>query len=89
MRAGLDQAELSAEDHPACRRQPRILELVDYRLEDIVMKGAWSGPAALELEPHALAPIADLPVREVISATHIVADLTLGLGKVVYDYLKR
>jgi acetoacetate decarboxylase len=67
---------------------PRILELVDYRLEDIVMKGAWTGPATLELEPHALAPIAELPVREVISATHIVADLTLGLGKVVYDYLK-
>jgi acetoacetate decarboxylase len=66
---------------------PRILELVDYRLEDIAVKGAWTGPAALELEPHALAPIADLPVREVVSATHIVADLTLGLGKVVYDYL--
>jgi acetoacetate decarboxylase len=28
-----------------------------------------------------------LPVREVVSATHILADLTLGLGKVVYDYL--
>ncbi len=67
---------------------PRVLELVDYRLEDVVLKGAWSGPAALELEPHALAPVAALPVREVLSATHIVADLTLGLGKVVYDYLK-
>jgi acetoacetate decarboxylase len=67
---------------------PRILEIVDYRLEDVVLKGAWTGPAALELHPHALAPIADLPVREVISATHILADLTLGLGKVVYDYLK-
>lgn len=67
---------------------PRILELVDYRLEDVVLKGAWTGPAALELHPHALAPIADLPVREVISATHILADLTLGLGKVIYDYLK-
>src|SRR5262245_45222981 len=55
---------------------------VDYRLEDIVMKGAWIGPATLELEPHALAPIAELPVRDVISATQIVADLTLGLGKV-------
>ena len=67
----------------------RILELVDYRLEDIAMKGAWTGPATLELEPHALAPVADLPVLEVLSATHIVADLTLGLGKVVYDYLKK
>jgi acetoacetate decarboxylase len=60
----------------------------DYRLEDIVVKGAWSGPATLDLRPHALAPIGELPVHEIISATHIVADLTLGLGKVVYDYLK-
>jgi acetoacetate decarboxylase len=67
---------------------PRILEMVDYRLEDIVMKGAWSGPATLDLRPHALAPVAALPVLEVVSATHILADLTLGLGKVVYDYLK-
>jgi len=66
---------------------PRILELVDYRLEDLVIKGAWTGPGALDLRPHALAPVADLPVREVLSATHIVADLTLGLGKVVFDYL--
>jgi acetoacetate decarboxylase len=67
---------------------PRICELVDYRLEDIVLKGAWSGPAALDLRAHALAPVADLPVREVISAVHLLADLTLGLGKVVYDYLE-
>jgi acetoacetate decarboxylase len=67
---------------------PRILELVDYRLEDVVLKGAWSGPAALDLRPHALAPVASLPVREIVSATHILADLTLGLGKVVHDYLK-
>ncbi len=68
---------------------PRVLELVDYRLEDVTIKGAWSGPGALDLRPHALAPIADLPVREIISATHILADLTLGLGKVVYDYLEK
>jgi len=67
---------------------PRILELVDYRLEDVVLKGAWTGPAALDLRPHALAPVAALPVREIISATHILADLTLGLGKVVHDYLE-
>jgi len=66
---------------------PRVLELVDYRLEDVVLKGAWTGPAALDLRPHALAPVAELPVLEVLSATHILADLTLGLGKVIYDYL--
>lgn len=66
---------------------PRVCELVRYQLEDVVVKGAWSGPAALELHQHALAPVADLPVREVISAAHIVTDLTLGLGEVIHDYL--
>lgn len=66
---------------------PRICELVEYYLEDVTVKGAWSGPAGLELHDHALAPVAELPVREVLSATHILADLTLGLGKVVHDYM--
>lgn len=66
---------------------PRICELVEYYLEDVTIKGAWEGPAGLELHDHALAPLSDLPVREVISATHILTDLTLGLGKVVHDYL--
>jgi acetoacetate decarboxylase len=65
----------------------RICELVKYYLEDIVVKGAWTGPAALELRPHALAPVAQLPVLEVVSAAHILTDLTLGLGTVVFDYL--
>jgi len=66
---------------------PRICEIVEYALEDVTLKGAWTGPAALDLFPHALAPVAELPVREVVSAVHILADLTLGLGKVVHDYL--
>jgi acetoacetate decarboxylase len=66
---------------------PRICELVEYHLEDIDLKGAWTGPASLTLSSHALAPLAELPVLEVVSATHIIADLTLGLGKVVHDYL--
>ena len=66
---------------------PRICELVRYSLEDVTVKGAWEGPAALELFHHALAPVALLPVREVVAGAHIVADLTLGLGNVVYDYL--
>ena len=45
------------------------------------------GPAALDLYSHALAPVAELPVLQVLSAKHIVADLTLGLGTVVHDYL--
>ncbi len=67
---------------------PRICEIVRYYLTDIVLKGAWSGPAALHLAAHALAPVAELPVLEVVSGTHILADLTLGLGEVVYDYMQ-
>ncbi len=66
---------------------PRICELVQYSLSDITIKGAWAGPGALDLHSHALAPIADLPVLEVISAVHILSDLTLPLGTVAYDYL--
>jgi acetoacetate decarboxylase len=29
-----------------------------------------------------------LPVLEVVTGVHIIADLTLGLGKVIYDYLR-
>ena len=66
---------------------PRICELVRYDLEDVTLKGAWGGPAALDLRAHALAPVAELPVLEVVSAVHLIADLTLGLGAVVHDYL--
>ena len=65
----------------------RICELVRYHLEDITVKGAWTGPAALDLCSHALAPVAELPVLQVLSAKHVIADLTLGLGTVVHDYL--
>jgi acetoacetate decarboxylase len=66
---------------------PRICELVEYHLQDIDLKGAWTGPAGLTLASHALAPLDELPVLEVVSATHLIADLTLGLGEVVHDYL--
>jgi acetoacetate decarboxylase len=68
--------------------KPRICELVEYYLENVTVKGAWSGPTELFLTPHALAPVAQLPVRRVISGAHIMTDMTLPYGKVVYDYLK-
>ncbi len=65
----------------------RVCEQVRYHLEDITLKEAWAGPAALGLFPHALADVAKLPAREVVSALHFKADLTLGLGTVAFDYL--
>jgi acetoacetate decarboxylase len=65
---------------------PRVCELVRYHTVDVTLKGAWSGPASLELHPHALAPLTALPVRRVVSAMHFITDLTLSLGTVVHDY---
>lgn len=67
----------------------RVYELVGYYMTDIEMKGAWTGPASLQLAPHALAPVADLPVLEMVEAPQLGADLSLGLGEVVYDYLAK
>ena len=66
---------------------PRICELVRYYREELTVKGAWSGPAALQLFDHAMCDVARLPVREIQSAKHFVTNLTLGLGQVVFDYL--
>jgi acetoacetate decarboxylase len=65
----------------------RICELVRYYMQDVVLKGAWGGPAALEFFQHVIADVAKLPVLEVLGGSHFIADLTLGLGEVVYDYL--
>ena len=65
----------------------RVLELVRFKSHDLVVKKAWSGKASLELHPHCLAPVAQLPVLEILSAVHMITDLSLGGGEVVHDYL--
>lgn len=65
----------------------RICELVKYFITDLTIKGAWQGPAQLELAHHALAPVASLPVRRIVSAVHLLTDLTLPYGKVIHDYM--
>jgi acetoacetate decarboxylase len=68
--------------------RPSQRELVRTQITDVVVKEAWTGPARLQLFQHVLAPLADLPVLEIRSATHILTDLTLAPGKPVFDYLK-
>src|ERR1700738_4973260 len=57
---------------------PRICELVRYYLENVTLKGAWSGPAAIQMFEHSMCDVARLPVRGVVSASHFVTDLRLG-----------
>ena len=72
---------------PGYDGRPRIAELVRTQISDLTIRGAWVGPARLQLFEHALAPLADLPVREVVSASHILTDLTLPRAELVHDYL--
>jgi acetoacetate decarboxylase len=86
-RAEIGQPTYGLKMLPGYDRRPRILELVRSQITDITIRGAWTGPARLQLFEHALAPLADLPVREIVSASHIVTDLTLGRASLVFDYL--
>jgi acetoacetate decarboxylase len=65
----------------------RVCELVRYYASDVTIKGAWTAPASLELHPHCFAQVAKLPVLEIVSAIHILADLAIAGGEVVHDYL--
>ncbi|MFJ3306373.1 acetoacetate decarboxylase [Streptomyces sp. NPDC086549] len=66
---------------------PRVCDLVRTRISDITVKSAFTGPARLQLFAHAIAPLADLPVLQVVRAGHILTDLTLDAVEAVYDYL--
>lgn len=66
---------------------PKIAQLVGYRMRDIELKGAWAGPARLHLVPHVNCRVADLPVRRILHGRHLIADMTLPYGEVLYDYL--
>jgi acetoacetate decarboxylase len=86
-RAELGQPTYALKMLPGYDRRPRILELVRSQITDITIRGAWTGPARLQLFEHVSAPLADLPVREIVSASHILTDLTLGRAAMVFDYL--
>lgn len=67
---------------------PRIAELLRAQTTDMEILEAWNGQARLELHPHVFAPMADLPVRRVVSCAHILTNLTLDQPVKVYDYLQ-
>jgi hypothetical protein len=87
VRESLEAPGYSLKIIPHVDGTPRICEIARYHCGEVVVHGAWEGPAALVLFHHALAPVAALPVLEVLSASHILSDLTLNLGSVVHDYL--
>lgn len=85
--AALTTPQINLKLIPDVDGTPAIAQLVGYTLTDVTVKGAWSGDGRLHLIPHVNAPVADLPVRKVVAARHIIADLTLPYGTVLHDYL--
>ncbi|WP_414941772.1 acetoacetate decarboxylase [Amycolatopsis sp. cmx-11-51] len=69
-------------------KRPQVCDLVRTRITDITVHEAWSGPARLQLFEHVMAPLADLPVRAVVAASHVRTDLTLEPVHPVHDYLE-
>ena len=78
---GHARPELPAEDHSARRRQRAHLRAGALLSRRRYGQGRVVGPG------RALAPVAQLPVLEVLSGTHILIDMTLGMGAVIHDYL--
>ena len=82
-RVGDRGALAPADEGCRCGRTLPTLATVEGRVDDVLLTP--DGRRIGRLDPVFKA---DLPVREVISALHVMSDLTLGLGEVVHDYLK-
>lgn len=67
---------------------PAAVQLVGMHHDVSKVHWAYEGHAALHLLSHANAPVDDLPVKRAIGGYHFLADLSLGRGHVLHDYLK-
>jgi len=65
----------------------RVLELVNCKIGNVSVKEAWSGPSSLELHPHWLSDMNQLPILEILDTVHLVADLTIESAETVHNYL--
>lgn len=86
--AKLSEPNYLVKSIPSVDGTPAICQLVRYYMRNIEVKWAYNGPAALDIVPHAMAPLHHLPIKRVLGGTHFVADLTLPYGEVLIDYLK-
>jgi len=86
--ASLGKTQINLKLIPGIDGKPQIAELVAYNMTDITVKGCWGGPARLHLVPHVNAPLADFPVKRIVSGKHVIADMTLPYGRLLHDYLK-
>lgn len=87
-RAQIDAPQFMVKTVRGYHGKTLVCDLVRAGVVDLVIKEAWTGPARLQLLHHVGAPLADLPVREIVSASHIVTDLALTRAVPVHNYLE-
>lgn len=87
VKQGLRKLNVNLKLLPDVDGSPKVAQLVGYRLEDITVHGAWDGDGRLDLIPHVNCRVADLPVKRIVGARHMVVDFTLPFGQVLHDYL--
>ena len=87
MEALLKRTQVTLKLIPDIDGSPAIAQLVGITFADVVVKGAWTGRARLELVDSVNCPMADLPVLEQKGGLHLVTDMTLPYGRVLHDYL--
>ncbi|HEX4407155.1 MAG TPA: acetoacetate decarboxylase [Xanthobacteraceae bacterium] len=85
----LSRTQITLKLIPDIDGKPAIAQLVGINFADLVIKGAWSGAARLEMMPSVNCPLADLPVKKIIGGMQIVTDMTLPYGRVLHDYLAK
>ena len=66
----------------------RVAEIIRCQTTEIEILEAYTGRARLELFQHVYAPMADLPVKKIVSCSHMIANVYLDPGRKVYDYLE-
>ncbi|NNM86067.1 MAG: acetoacetate decarboxylase [Phycisphaerales bacterium] len=66
-----------------------ICQITSRALTDVQIHECWRGPCTVELRPHVLAPLHQLPVIETMDAYYWRASFSLVAGTIVHDYLER
>lgn len=83
----LGRTQITLKLVPDIDGKPAIAQLVGINFQDIVIKGAWTGRARIEMLHAVNCPLTDLPVLQVVGGLHMVTDMTLPYGRVLHDYL--
>lgn len=76
--------------YPNYDKTLRIAEMTCCQIKesDVDILEAWTGDARLQLFDHVNCPLNDLPVRDIVSCSYIVANVTLARPKPIYNYLE-